>query len=1368
MTLTTPYSATFYVGDGERKTFPYLFDEVSENFITVIVYNALTGQSSTPTYVVDTDQKQVIFGDDTPAPTADETVCIYRNTPNVQDVPFRTLHGYDAKTLENILSKIVAMIQEIKSNYFTTQVLQGDPWQLDLLSDDDDGATINIDYTAKKLVKGLYFRITDGNLQVSADGSNYITMPKSTDVAEFRQEQTEMPDHTYQYRLQYRVGNTWYYAESNAEATADEAKQIAEEARETANDAKNIADSFDGRLTQAESDASDAKSDASDAKNAVNSHLTDYNNPHQVSKAQVGLGNVDNTADIDKPVIVKSATIPTASADLLGKIYQYVGATSAPYEHGYIYECKEISAGIYGWERIDVQPGGSRGRFLALWNCATGLAESNPPISPYEYKTGDYFIVGTVSSATPAVNYKPDGSSYTIGVASTTVETNEVSVDDTYFFDGTNWKLQSNSNKSVTFANLAGDPYDNANLTTALNAKANNTEVLRNKSTTAAGSFIDARAGTVSYPTTGESVSNTLIIGNGAYSSKADITKAIIIGDDANSNYNYSLTIGCSSSITGDYATAIGINSKAYQYSVSLGYYAKATQQNSIAIGYNARATGLYSCSLGNGTTCSGQRSLTAGYAANCTPNYSVSIGASASIGSNANNSVAFGYGASIGTDSSYSIAIGTNSTINNYCSNSVAIGRSATITQGGACIQIGQGTNSTYGSTQIKNWTLLNSIGIIPEQRLPVSALFATDSPAQIYLIDGMGDYDNDNILEKAILYTGITNSAFTRNQCYKTNVTYSYPMFDCSWTSDSYCKSTSDIIIDQNKLFLKLAELSKQGIENDNFDESYVGGDNSGQTLYFYYNGDSQEWYISFDSDSVETGFNGAPSDITGISDISEFGIYLSPNVSLPTDDSDEEIFDLEYYAPIYCDGYDTNDTAFRIDYMKYMDAMCSHIYGFGVALPDLDTWEYEADETLYAMPVLPRSYYINDDIIFDASWDNNESVWCVYINQIDVGTWSTADLASTFGIYIDSGAEQDVGYISFTWKCARQLSWVQFDPIDTSRYGTTTQINNLQSQINTVSNNAFKRINSSRDMNDMTTEGAYHISAAGCTNIPTAASTSMNFYLFVLNRSGLYIRQMIMCDTVDSSCSHVFVRCKSGGTWTSWEPLLSPSSSSLIADYDTTKKQKLIHNISENTIKWVEDSGGGGSVDIDNSTITKNGSDQLQAVATINANTAVGATNPVYDWVGTLAEYTSQAVATNHPDWVCYITDDQTADAYEAYTKSQSNNLFVDKGHEVIDFQAPTAENNYTWYRKYADGWVEQGGTVENNSSASTTINLPITMSDTHYTVVLGGKYDNNSTIAMFNSKSTNSFVVTCQNYNHTDAARDFDWQVSGMAA
>lgn len=37
-------------------------------------------------------------------------------------------------------------------------------------------------------------------------------------------------------------------------------------------------------------------------QNSHNRHITDYNNPHNVTKFQVGLGNVDNTSDVNKPI----------------------------------------------------------------------------------------------------------------------------------------------------------------------------------------------------------------------------------------------------------------------------------------------------------------------------------------------------------------------------------------------------------------------------------------------------------------------------------------------------------------------------------------------------------------------------------------------------------------------------------------------------------------------------------------------------------------------------------------------------------------------------------------------------------------------------------------------------------------------------------------------------------------------------------------------------------------------------------------------------------------------------------------------------------------------------------------------------------
>jgi hypothetical protein len=200
---------------------------------------------------------------------------------------------------------------------------------------------------------------------------------------------------------------------------------------------------------------------------------------------------------------------------------------------------------------------------------------------------------------------------------------------------------------------------------------------------------------------------------------------------------------------------------------------------------------------------------------------------------------------------------------------------------------------------------------------------------------------------------------------------------------------------------------------------------------------------------------------------------------------------------------------------------------------------------------------------------------------------------------------------------------------------------------------------------------------------------------------------------------------------------------------------------------------DAGGGSNVDIDNSTITKNASDKIQAVATVNANTAAGATNPVYDWVGTLAEYTAQNIATTHPDWLCYITDDNTAQAFDAYSKTESDARYVQQGHQVIDFQEPTSANNYTWYRKYDDGWVEQGGySAGSGTWGVKTITLPVAMRTAYYSLDVCGTTPatdftstNTATIRGGSRNSATNITATsfvCQSNN------DVRWQVKGMAA
>ena len=52
-------------------------------------------------------------------------------------------------------------------------------------------------------------------------------------------------------------------------------------------------------------------------------------------------------------------------------------------------------------------------------------------------------------------------------------------------------------------------------------------------------------------------------------------------------------------------------------------------------------------------------------------------------------------------------------------------------------------------------------------------------------------------------------------------------------------------------------------------------------------------------------------------------------------------------------------------------------------------------------------------------------------------------------------------------------------------------------------------------------------------------------------------------------------------------------------------------------------------------------------------------------------------------------------------------------------VVESQLPTAENNYTWYRKYKSGWVEQGGTLNSYpASEETVISFPVAFLDTSY--------------------------------------------------
>ena len=105
-------------------------------------------------------------------------------------------------------------------------------------------------------------------------------------------------------------------------------------------------------------------------------------------------------------------------------------------------------------------------------------------------------------------------------------------------------------------------------------------------------------------------------------------------------------------------------------------------------------------------------------------------------------------------------------------------------------------------------------------------------------------------------------------------------------------------------------------------------------------------------------------------------------------------------------------------------------------------------------------------------------------------------------------------------------------------------------------------------------------------------------------------------------------------------------------------------------------------------------------------------------------------------------------------------------------VVESQEPTAENDYTWYRKYKSGWVEQGGIKEITlavNGADTVIKLPVAMSTSYYTigVTLAGRYGGR-TISAQKNKATTTTITVGGYVNSGTESNSCYWQVSGYEA
>ena len=97
----------------------------------------------------------------------------------------------------------------------------------------------------------------------------------------------------------------------NVDNTSDADKPVSTAQQEALNLKQDITDDT------LETDNKTVPGAINEINSSVESHIANTNNPHRVTAAQVGLGNVDNTSDIDKPVSTATQSAISSTANTL-------------------------------------------------------------------------------------------------------------------------------------------------------------------------------------------------------------------------------------------------------------------------------------------------------------------------------------------------------------------------------------------------------------------------------------------------------------------------------------------------------------------------------------------------------------------------------------------------------------------------------------------------------------------------------------------------------------------------------------------------------------------------------------------------------------------------------------------------------------------------------------------------------------------------------------------------------------------------------------------------------------------------------------------------------------------------------------------
>ena len=127
--------------------------------------------------------------------------------------------------------------------------------------------------------------------------------------------------------------------------------------------------------------------------------LTEAQYDTAVQGGVIGVNELSIITDLDEAIQVDA--MPTASANELGKVYQFIGTTDANYTHGYFYECVSDGAvtPTYSWSQLNVQPAGGGSSLPSQTGNAGKFLTTNGTIASWAGAVPQYSTMPTPTSS---------------------------------------------------------------------------------------------------------------------------------------------------------------------------------------------------------------------------------------------------------------------------------------------------------------------------------------------------------------------------------------------------------------------------------------------------------------------------------------------------------------------------------------------------------------------------------------------------------------------------------------------------------------------------------------------------------------------------------------------------------------------------------------------------------------------------------------------------------------------------------------------------------------------------------------------------------------------------------------------------------